>query len=295
MTEEQLTCPHCHKPVEEDWEICSNCNRANPEKLRQIRCKVCGRRAKSTLVICPHCGAMLEAKSRPYVLWGITAVVIIALIFGWFQLSPLMFNKVEEVSLAVNPPTPTPTSTFTQTPTATSTFTPTPTPTETHTPTPTTTPTETPSPTPTLTPTPTETLEPGAPTATPVPPTPTITPTPTPRFNQPVLLGPEDGKLFARAEELILRWENMGQLGPDEFYAVRMTWQQDGQLAYGGTNVKDNFWLVPTEQYWGLADEFTGREYEWYVYVEQIATDDSGQQVGRPVSEVSESSTFFWQ
>ena len=74
-----------------------------------------------------------------------------------------------------------------------------------------------------------------------------------------------------------------------------MTWQQDGQLAYGGTNIKDNYWFVPADQYWGLADEFTGREYEWYVYIEQLADNDNGQKVGRPISAVSETSTFFWQ
>jgi hypothetical protein len=87
----------------------------------------------------------------------------------------------------------------------------------------------------------------------------------------------------------------MGPLGPNEFYAVRMTWQQNGQVAYGGTNVQETFWLVPPEQYWGLADQFTGRKYEWYVYVEEITTDESGRKVGRPISEVSNTLSFLWQ
>jgi hypothetical protein len=148
-------------------------------------------------------------------------------------------------------------------------------------------PTETP--TPTATPTNAPTF---LPTATP---TFTITPTPTPRFGKPTLLGPEDGAIFARDQELVLQWEDMGPLGPNEFYAVRLVWQQDEQPAYGGTNIKENFWIVPPDAYWGLADEFTGREYEWYVYIEEIATDDSGQEVGRPISEVSETQSFLWQ
>lgn len=87
----------------------------------------------------------------------------------------------------------------------------------------------------------------------------------------------------------------MGSLDENQFYAVRMTWQQNGQIAYGGTNVKENFWIVPADQYWGLADEFTGRQYEWYVYIEQITTDAGGRQTAQPVSEVSETSTFLWQ
>jgi hypothetical protein len=108
-------------------------------------------------------------------------------------------------------------------------------------------------------------------------------------------LGPDNGRLFGRDEELVLRWESLGQLGPNEYYAVRMTWQQDGQLAYGGTNVKDNFWIVPPNLYWGLADQFTGRKYEWYVYIEEITTDETGKQVGRPISEVSDPLFFLWQ
>jgi hypothetical protein len=110
-----------------------------------------------------------------------------------------------------------------------------------------------------------------------------------------VLLGPKDGRLFGHEEELILRWEDMGPLGPNEFYAVRMTWQQDGQPAYGGTNVRDNFWIIPSDLYLGLADEFTGRQYEWYIYIEEISTDENGQQVGRPISEVSDTRDFLWQ
>jgi hypothetical protein len=108
-------------------------------------------------------------------------------------------------------------------------------------------------------------------------------------------LGPQDGKIFVRDDELILRWENMGTLEEDEFYAIRMSWQQDGQLAYGGTNIKESFWVSPPDLYWGLADHLTGRSYEWYVYIEKISTDEDGRQVGRPVSDVSDTLTFLWQ
>jgi hypothetical protein len=110
-----------------------------------------------------------------------------------------------------------------------------------------------------------------------------------------VLLGPDDGKLFGRGQELILRWESAGVLGPDEHYAIRMTWLENGQLGYGGTNVKDNFWVVPPELYWGKADEFTGRKYEWFVFVEEIVVDDNGQQISRAVSKVSDTLSFLWQ
>ncbi|MCB9099608.1 MAG: zinc ribbon domain-containing protein [Anaerolineales bacterium] len=291
MTEGQ-SCPICQEPVKSGWRICPNCGHENTSLALQIRCRVCSLRAPAKLSICPHCGAKLEPKPTPYWQISLGVIAVVGLILGMVRFGPALAQGAEQVTLLVNPPTETPTLTVTTTPTSTSTPTLTPTPTDTATPTSTATFTPSPTPTETETPTPTNTLLPGEPTATD---TPTITPTPTPRFKKPLLRGPADGKLFGKDEEIILRWEDMGQLAPNEYYAVRMTWQQDGQVAYGGSNVKDTFWEIPPDQYWGLADEFTGRKYEWYVYIEQIATNEEGRQVGRPVSEVSDTLSFLWQ
>ena len=291
MSEGQA-CSHCGEPVRLDWTVCPTCGHRLTTPLRQIRCRVCSRRAARTLHTCPHCGAKLEAKPFPVLKVGFSAVVVLFLAFGAAQWGPLFFDGAERVAQFVNPPSPTPVPTATATHTATSTPSPEPTATNTSTTTPTATMTPVP-PTSSPTPSQTPTLAPTRlPTATD---TPTLTPTPTPRFDTLELLGPEDGTIFGRQQELILKWEDVGPLGPDEYYAVRLTWRQDGQLAYGGTNVKQNFWRVPANAYWGLADEFTGRKYEWYVYIEEIATDETGQQVGRPVSDVSDTLSFLWQ
>jgi hypothetical protein len=219
---------------------------------------------------------------------SLAALLIAGLIFGVIQVRPIFFNSVEQVALMVNPPTATATPTNTATPTPTATSTPTDTPTPTVTPTGTRPPTETP----TSTPLPTETpviLPTQGPTETP-----TSTATPTPRFGKPVLLGPPSDKIYSRSQELVLRWQDMGPLAANETYAVRLTWLQNGQLSFGGTNVKENFWVVPPDLYWGLADQFTGRKYEWYIFVEAITT-ENGQQVAKPVSEVSDRWTFLWQ
>ena len=57
----------------------------------------------------------------------------------------------------------------------------------------------------------------------------------------------------------------------------------------------EKIWVVPPDQYWGLADQFTGRKYEWVVFIEEIVTEADGSQIGRPVSELSDSLTFLWQ
>jgi len=282
-------CPTCGEPVKPDWSLCPNCGQANPADPGKIRCRNCGRSTRGALHTCPHCGAYLEPRPFPALQFSLGGVVLIGLAFIMVRYWPLVSTGYERVTMVVNPPTPTHTATLTPTPT----FTLTPSPTAT--PSPSATPTDTPSPTatrtPTASPTPTETPF-GAPTATDTP-TPTLTPTP--RFGKPVLLGPDEDKIYSRNEELVLRWRDMGSLEANEWYAVRMTWRQDGELAFGGTNVKDNFWVVPPEQYWGLADQFTGRKYEWVVFVEKIIVDDNGQQKAIPISEVSDPRAFMWQ
>ncbi len=242
---------------------------------------------------CPHCGTKLESRSLPIWQWALAVLILGGLFFGYFRYGNTITATADEVVILLSTPTFTPTFTPTNTNTATFTPTSTNTPTATWTPTSTFTPTSTR--TPTRTPTPTETptdLPPGVPTDTP---TPTITPTPTPVFGKPVLLGPLSGKILGRSEELLLRWEDLGPLGVNQWYAIRMSWQQDGELGFGGHNTKDPFWIVPPDQYWGLADESTGREYEWFVFVEEIGVDENGNEVGRPVSVPSDRSTFLWQ
>lgn len=286
-------CPGCQQPVKPDWHVCPECGRKKPATPGSIYCRVCGGRAPGELHTCPHCGAILEPKSPPYLQWGLGVLVLGGLIFGLFRFEPSLSEEVSELALLIFTPTPTATATSTMTATPTSTFTPTSTATFTPSATPTASATTTPTPTETLTPSPEPTETPfGDPTATN---TPTPSPTPTPRFGVPQLLGPADGKLFGRQEEVVLRWENMGTLGPDEWYAVRLTWLEQGQLSFGGHNLKDNVWVVPPELYWGVADEFTGRKYEWFVFIEEIAVDDAGNQVGRPISQPSERFTFLWQ
>lgn len=283
------TCPNCGQSVKPDWTLCPHCGQENPVVIGRVRCRACGRSVQGTLRTCPECGANLEAKPLPLLQIGIGAFISLGLVWAVMQIGPALSRGTEQVALMVNPPTAT--ATFTPTPTAT--FTATPTPTDTATATATPTGTRPPTATPTSTATPTETPKIVS-TAAESTSTPTVTPSPTPRFKKPVLMGPENGKIFGRGEELVLRWQDMGVLADNETYAVRLTWLQDGQLSFGGTNVKEPFWMVPRDLYWGLADQFTGRKYEWYVFVEAIVN-ENGQQIAKPVSEVSDRGNFMWQ
>ncbi len=259
-----------------------------PEKSGIIRCKYCRTSAPARLQVCPTCGANLEAAPFASFKAGLAIALIVVVFAALAAIIPPLQRQSRQVALWLNPPTKTPTPTITFTPTLMPTATPThtPSPASTATPSPTATPTHTPTPTETPTPAPTQ---PNAPTATPSP-----TATPTPPFGSITLLGPEDSARFEKDRELKLSWEPVGQLADDEWYAVRLNWLQDGVRAYGGTNTKDTFWIIPPEQYYGLADLGTGRVYEWTVFVEKVTTDDTGSTSGAPLSPPTEVRIFFW-
>lgn len=255
---------------------------------RVIRCKNCRAAVPGHLQVCPVCGANLEPHPFPYlpiVLWAVAAVLIIG---GAFAIAPAVKHQTRQVAEFINPPTDTPTPTATFTPTLVPTATNTPTPTQTPSPTPTPTATATATPTPTETPTP-EPTRPNLPTSTPTP-----TATPTPRFSAIIITAPDDGVQFTGGQPVILSWQPAGQLADDEWYAVRMNWLENGERAFGGTNTKETSWQIPREQYYGRADQGTGRVYEWYVFVEKVTQNENGEKIGEPMSPPSETRTFFW-
>ncbi len=183
-------------------------------------------------------------------------------------------------------PTPTLPPTLTPTPLAPtdtpipSTDTPTPSPTETP------RPTDTPIPTDTVEPTPTETPIAAEPSETP---TPESTPTPGLKYGVPVLLEPKDGFDFIRGNTIELGWQPVGELAPDEQYAVRLVYPFNNEITYQGANIKETVWTVPPSLF-GQIDPPENR-YEWFVVVERLNEDGSGT----PISPESERRSFTWK
>lgn len=292
-----LRCPRCRSPIHSEWGMCPACGLSRPSSRSRVRCRSCGAQADSLYHVCPTCGSDLEAV--PLLLWflrgslqiakvGGSALLVAGMVFGAMQVRPGVERGANQV-ITFFMPTPTPTATATGTPTATRAPTPTPTVTSTWTPLPTLTATPTA--------TPTETLVPTLALPATATPSPTASPTPTPRFVAPVLIDPPDGQVFVGSDQLvILSWEPAGQLAEDEWYAIRISWSQDGTFGQrGGNNLKEIWWRIPADFYWGKADQDTGRAYEWYVYVEQVTETEDGQRVGEPVSPLSETRTLYWQ
>jgi len=151
-------------------------------------------------------------------------------------------------------------------------------------------PTDTPAPTNTPPPTDTPTSQPA--TATPTPgetATPTVSPTPSFKYEAPALLEPEDEFAFIGGNTIVLRWEPVGELAPDEQYAVRMIYQYLGKTTYQGGQTKDSEWVVPLSLY-GQIDP-PENQYEWFVVVERLNSDGSGT----AISPESEHRSFTWK
>ena len=191
-------------------------------------------------------------------------------------------------------PLPTPTLPPTQTPTS---LPPTNIPVPTDTPTP--VPTDTPAPTdtvspPTDTPVPTDTPEP-LPTDTSVPvepeesPTPEGPSTPAVKYQAPVLLEPKNDFEFIYGNTIVLRWQSVGELAPDEQYAVRLRYQYNGEATFQGTNLKETEWTIPLSLF-GQVDP-PENLYEWFVIVERVNDDGSGTAIS-PESEIGR---FTWK
>ena len=291
-----MKCKKCGIEVRPGLIICPECGAWLRARTKKVHCLRCGQRASAALAICPHCGAELRHSVWPQAL---RLVVVLAGLSLGLVLTPVVSRELREVrpasgalprvklpladlpglSFLVSSPTPTSTPTATPTVTRRPTYTPTATRTATPTATATATPTEVGSPTP-ETPTPIPTL---APTAT-----------PTLVFAAPRLLGPEDGTVFiGEAEKIVLRWESVGVLTEDEWYAVSLRYLQGGQLQYSGHQVKENEWQLPAEFFFAKADP-PERAYQWDVTVVRVESGPKGE-TDTDISPRSESRTFYWK
>jgi hypothetical protein len=160
------------------------------------------------------------------------------------------------------------------------------------------TPTATPTETPTVTPTPTATDVP-TPTATATATaTASPTPTPTPTRSAPMLLEPTFGASFVGYNaEVNLVWEADPSLQEDEFYVVRIPYNEAGEVA--------EFWRKETQMrvpahFSSASVGFPDRHYNWTVQVVRCTSnclqvfDDNVRKQGVPVGPRSAEGRFYW-
>jgi hypothetical protein len=254
-------------------------------------CPRCKREIRAGLAVCPHCGEDLARRRIPWKLLGsVGGLAVVAIVaYAILTLVPLPFSLPFVATAPTFTPTEVilpPTATFTATPrpptatpTATATYTPIITETVTVTATTTLTPTMSPSPVQTDTPTPTET--PGF------------------AYAAPRLIEPEDQSNWAPDHPLVfsygarieLRWEAVGTLAENEWYAVALTYtdsQNEPAVGQGGWT-KETSWLVEGDDLYNLLGG--DRIVKWSV---TVVRDRSNTGDGVNISPPSETWTFRW-
>jgi hypothetical protein len=129
-----------------------------------------------------------------------------------------------------------------------------------------------------------------SPTTTPAPaetPTETSAPEPTAVINtyrRPVLISPAIETVIPINEEVILKWNSVGNLTGSERYAVRLVFLQNNQVSYSGDQTSATEWAIPLS----FLEQVDGpeRKFEWFVFVERTGNIQ--------VSPESEHRLFYW-
>jgi hypothetical protein len=93
---------------------------------------------------------------------------------------------------------------------------------------------------------------------------------------------------FIKGSTPILRWESVGELAPNEQYAVRIIYRFQNEVIYNGDQVRQPEWTMP-DFLFGQVDG-PAFEYEWFVVVERV--NDDGSTIA--ISPESERQTFSW-
>jgi len=283
------SCRWCGAPISSKDVVCSRCG----ARLRRenVTCPQCKREIRDGLAVCPHCGEDLARRRVPWKLIGSMGGIALAAVVVYVALTlvPLPFGLPFVAAAPTLTPTevilpPTPTSTATPrpptaTPRATATFTPIITATVTVTATATLTSTVSPAPVQTLTPTATE--------------------TPEFAYAAPKLIEPEDQSdwapdhpfVFSYGARIELRWEAVGTLAEDEWYAVALTYtDSSNQPSVGqGGWTKETSWLVEGDDLYNLLGG--DRIVKWSVTVVRDPTNTGD---GVNISPPSETWMFRW-
>lgn len=126
------------------------------------------------------------------------------------------------------------------------------------------------------------------------PPTPTPVPPPAQR-PAPRLLAPEEGASFTSGKftEIVLKWEPVPGLAPDEFYSVTILRKVGGEPRYWGHALRETEWKVSPLAGYGNADNDL---FWWWVEVrKETGKDVDGKPTGPPISPRSEVRSFIWR
>jgi hypothetical protein len=110
-----------------------------------------------------------------------------------------------------------------------------------------------------------------------------------------VLRSPANGDAFTFWDEVVLEWEPVGQLAPEEFYVPIVEWTRFGKQIFDETPwTKDSSWRMSDHEY--LREYSDNGEFVWSVQVmRRTGTNSDGRPEGTPRSPMSEKRTLLWK
>ncbi|MFC2037279.1 protein kinase [Chloroflexota bacterium] len=219
------------------------------------------------------------------------------------EASPSPSSQIPPSPTATHTPNPSPVAPTTTAPPTQglSTARPLPSPTQAATQAPTSTPTHT------LTPAPSATAAASATPAATRTPEPTKVPTPRPpastptqeaaQFPPPNLLDPPDGQNFSFSDPIVLSWQSVGQLPPDGYYEVVLTYTPASAPSETWTDetpwTKDTSWTLSEHDY--LPGLSADQRFHWAVRVmRRTGQDAQGRPTGAPLSQISAVRMLAW-
>ncbi len=140
---------------------------------------------------------------------------------------------------------------------------------------------------------PTPTVRPATATASPADAPIATTQSPGMKYAAPKLLSPEPEAVFSgQYDKIVLQWQPVGNLAPDEFYDVTIRYFVGDEPRYWGSGlIKDTSWQVPVEAGYGHAGK---DEFWWWVTVRKGGTAQNGKP-DLALSPSSEERIFYWR
>jgi hypothetical protein len=109
------------------------------------------------------------------------------------------------------------------------------------------------------------------------------------------LLSPKDGQRFSENDEIVLRWEAVGGIPTDGYYAVTVSFTHLGETWYDEVPwLQTTNWTLSSHDYLaGLSDDGV---FLWSVQVMlRTESDAEGKPGGVPISPSSETWSLIWQ
>jgi hypothetical protein len=111
----------------------------------------------------------------------------------------------------------------------------------------------------------------------------------------PVLVSPANLRTFAASDPVILSWQPVGQLAPNEYYVPTVAYLHFGETWYDETPwTKETSWALSDHRY--LLELSDNGEFRWAVRVmRRTGINDKGQPTGVARSPMSEVRVLIWR